>query len=169
MAASYRLPVGGDNDYYRGVNMKAWLDKHVVPCLAGTPEAKLHSFLHQGDPPSDVLVFVQAETPDLWPELVRRLLEDGFVFDFTREATLVRVGAQVISIFGGDGTPFFNAETAMVRLYRKVDDVNLMLEVGGRFAASGIASEQVKRFYGLFPDTDPSALVAKYRPSFGAA
>lgn len=172
-------------------SLKAFLDRHVVPLLAGPPAAELYSELHRGDPPEEVCVWLRAKDPLTWPALARRLLETpGWSFDYLREHALVQVNGQTCTIFGGDGSPFFNkAGMAMVRLYRKVEPeeepktkgkrtrggscahenpIGLIVDVGGKYDNVKEASTAVKAFFGLFDKKNPLEVCSEHRPAFGA-
>src|SRR5258708_6611864 len=105
-------------------NLKAWLDQHVVPFLAGEPPLELHALTENwppgADAPAAVLVWALSKTPESWAPAVRRVLElPGFSFDFLRAPHAVQVSPdQRITIFGGDGAPFIGKNgMAMARLY----------------------------------------------------
>jgi hypothetical protein len=157
--------------------MKEWLDKHVVPFLSAPPPhptLTIHSFIWRGSPPEEVLVWLLADpaSPTDWQIAVRRLLEkNGFSFDYTREGTAVNLNGTLVSIFGGDGAPFFNkAGTAMCRLFRRErDGTNLILDVGCRYGNVMAAKEAVKGFFGQFDGENPVELCARFAPKFGAA
>lgn len=158
--------------------LKPWLDQHVIPLLAGPPPAIFHAELHQGASPGGptaIMVFLRAAEPSEWPALAKRLLESGFAFDYLREHAVVRVGEQLATVFGGDGTPFFNKEgMAMVRLFKKVDDRVLLLDVGGKYENVNAAKDGVKAFFALFDQGGAAAgamnaleVCRKFRPAFG--
>ena len=158
-------------------DLKAWLDKHVVPLLSGEPPLELHSVLQNSAPgaqaPDAVLVWALSKTGDAWAPALRRVLErPGFSFDFLRAPQAVQVSPdQRIVIFGGDGAPFIGKNgMAMARLYRGCDDgISLILEVGYRFPRSEDAAQAVRAFFALFDKVEPAELLARYRPLFGAA
>jgi len=153
-------------------DIKKWLDQHVVPLLAGEPQALIHSELHRGDPPEEVLVFLQAKEPGTWPLLAKRILEtSGFSFDYLREQAMVRVGDSIVNIFGGDGAPFFNKNgMALARFYKAIPEgdrhIGLILDVGGKYETPGLAADAVKHFFSLF-EISPLQVCADHRPTFG--
>jgi hypothetical protein len=154
--------------------LKAWLDAHVVPLLLGPPPVTIHSFIWRGSPPEEVMVWLLArpEDPLDWQLAVRRLLEtEGFSFDYTREAMAVNVNGVMVSVFGGDGAPFFNKEgMAMCRLFRhEKDGTNLILDVGWHGGSVMLAKEAVKGFFLQFEGVNPVELCAKFAPRFGQA
>lgn len=120
-------------------DMKKWLDFNVVPLIKEKP-LKIHSFIWNGNPPKEVLVWLKTELkvckrchnpeasppvrgvecagpscnyqpdPMDWGNAVKELLEAGFRFDYTREQILVTLGSGMVKAFGGDGSPLFNQE-----------------------------------------------------------
>jgi len=120
-------------------DMKKWLDFNVVPLIKEKP-LKIHSFIWNGNPAKEVLVWLKTELkvckrcknpeasppvmgldcqtagcdyqpdPMDWGNAVKELLEDGFKFDYTREQVLITLGAGMVKAFGGDGSPLFNPE-----------------------------------------------------------
>lgn len=162
---------------------KKWLDTHCVPLL-GTGEDKLsiYSALWNGDPPSEVLVFLLAPEAHAssWGLHVKRLLDDGWRFDFLREQALVKSDTGLIPIFGGDGAPLFGKDgMASVRLFRRIVDerdevtgsrsgVSLILQVGAKFPSGIDAAAAVKGFFALF-DQNALAVCQSFAAPFGAA
>lgn len=156
----------------------------------------MHSFIWNGTPPREVLVWLhtglspdpeEADLEDLvhrestghapsfdaaaWPHAVKKLLEDhGFRFDFLREQLLVTLEGGPISIFGGDGSPLYNDKgMASVRLFRKEDDgVGLILQVGCQYPSGPEAAAATKAFYDLFEES-PLELTQKLGTVFGQA
>ena len=157
---------GGDS-----FSMKAWLDSHVIPLLKDTGLKIYHPFWN-GVPPKEVLVILIAEPepPDAWPKAAKKLLEDGFRFDFLREQQVIALEGGIFKAFGGDGAPLFNAEgTASVRLFRKADDgKGLILQIGCRYADGVSAAAATKAFYALF-DESPLTVCQTYGATFGQA
>jgi hypothetical protein len=120
-------------------DMKKWLDFNVVPLIKEKP-LKIHSFIWNGNPPKEVLVWLKTEAkvcsrchlpeavppvrgidcahtgcnyqpaPAAWGQALKELVELGFRFDFTREQQLITLGTGVVKAFGGDGSPLFNPE-----------------------------------------------------------
>jgi hypothetical protein len=169
---------------------KKWMDANVVPLLKEN-NLKIHSFIWNGNPPKEVLVWLhvthpsmmecQVETtspePTAWAETVKRMLEAGWRFDFTREQVLVVVDGQNIKAFGGDGAPLFSPEgKASVRLFKKTEDgVGLVAQVACTFwetpdheSPGKFAAAAVKGFFALFDTTNPMEVCAKYAVPFGA-
>lgn len=167
--------------------MKKWLDENVVPLTKRQPQSSIYSFIWNGNPPKEILVWLLVEneptdekpfSPAAWPELVRRLLvDDGFRFDLLREQQMVQLENGLVPIFGGDGAPLFGKEgMASSRLFRKTDDgISLILQVGCKYPPSGEmtggqhASAAVKGFFSLFGDEDPLTVCSKYGAVFGQA
>lgn len=157
-------------------DLKRWLDGNVVPLLGGEPALELHSVLtnRSTDPgrPDVVLAWALSKTGTDWAPTLKRLLDgDGFSFDFTRAPQLVTVApGKTLTLFGGDGMPFVGKNgMAMARLYRRCDDgVDLILEIGHRFEKGQAAIAAVRAFFEQFAE-DPTALLAKHSPPFGAA
>lgn len=169
---------------------KEWLDEHVVPLLKET-HLLIHAFIWNGNPPKEVLVWLRISPagddtipegteldPLRWASTVKKLLEDGWHFDFTREQQLVMVDGQSIKAFGGDGAPLFSKDgMASVRLFRKTSDgVGLIIQIGCMFwkcaehASPGVmAAAAVKGFFELFDTDNPMEVCAKYAVPFGQA
>lgn len=156
-------------------DMKGWLDGHVVPLTQLQPESKIYSFIWNGNPPKEILVWLLAN--DSWPELGKRLiLEDGFRFDYLREQQMVQIENGMVPVFGGDGAPLFSEDgMASMRLFRKEDDETLLiLQLGYKYPAqpgrkpSLVASDGVKAFFELF-DESPLTVCSKYGAVFGQA
>ena len=166
---------------------KKWLDSHVVPLIEDN-DLRIHSFIWNGNPPEDILVWLRIFPaggdddpkeieldPMRWAVAVKELLEQGWRFDFTREQQLVNLTGGVIKAFGGDGAPVFNKEgMASVRLFHKQDDgIGLILQIGCQFwSVEGLtagmhAAAAVKGFFGLFDTENPLEVCAKYGASFG--
>jgi hypothetical protein len=164
--------------------MKKWLDTHVVPLTKQEPRTFIYSFIWNGTPAKQIMVWLMTGQPpeegkalqkvfdpQAWPLAAKRLLqEEGFFFDFTRETQLVRMQDQsVIQIFGGDGAPLYNPEgTAALRLFKKVDNIELILQVGCKYPDGKEAGAATKGFYAMF-DESPMEVVAKYTSPWGAA
>lgn len=165
-------------------NLKQWLDDHVVPVAKADPKIPLtiHASMHNGSPPKEILVFLLAghEDPEFdethWPQAVKRLLEAGFKFDFTREVQLIPINGAMVPIFGGDGTPLISPTgMASVRLFRKFEDgVGLVLQVGCQYKPAGDhsaghrAAAGVKTFFALF-EKDPVTVCQTFSAPFGQA
>ena len=193
--------------------MKNWLDKEVVPFLAGPPTLRIYHPFWNGMPPKDVLVVLMAGDeskdnctrchqpkgqphrgidcasdgciygekdfdPTAWPAAAKRLLaNDGFRFDFTREAIAITHDGGIFNAFGGDGAPVFSPDgMASVRLFKKTDGIGLIAQVGCLFwktdehASSGImAAAAVKGFFEQFDTENPMEVCAKYAVPFGQA
>lgn len=142
--------------------MKEWLDRNVVPLLSD--DLKIYSFVWNGDPPKQILVWLVASScalartgdderaaspefsPTQWPRATHRLIvEHDFRFDYTREQQMVRLESGLIPIFGCDGAPLFGKEgTAAVRLFRRMNDgVDLILQVGCTYPPVGDGSKKL--------------------------
>lgn len=107
--------------------------------------------------------------PAAWPVAIKRLLDAGLRFDFTREPQTVPHDGGLIVIFGGDGAPLIGeAGMVSVRLWIKVGTVGLILQVGCKYSGALDAAAAVKAFFGLFDD-QPVQVVAKFAAQFGAA
>jgi|SRR5690606_1698569 len=164
-------------------DQKAWLDANVVNAgvLGEGQRLQLYSVLWNGSPPKEVLVFLRAGKPvegeegalagdETWALHVKRLLEAGFRFDFLREAVAVRVGNQIVPIFGGDGAPIFSKNGMVsVRLIRKCDDGRLLiLQIGAKFSDGIEAAAAVKAFFGQFGE-NALQICHTYAAPFGLA
>jgi len=209
-----------------GFEMKKWLDENVVELLHN--ELKIYSFIWNGDPPKEILVWLIAEKrvgppekldpkcrrcgiprsrpekiidcaqpgcdftpeavevigdemraalaapaefdPALWPTVVKRLLDDGFRFDFLREQQMVQLEDGLVPVFGGDGAPLFAKDgMASVRLFRKMDDgISLILQVGAKYPDGLGAAAGVKSFFGQF-DTNALEVCSSFAAPFGQA
>ncbi|TAL42863.1 MAG: hypothetical protein EPN91_07490 [Salinibacterium sp.] len=153
-------------------DIKAWLDQHVAieEVLGVLDPLVVHAPLWHGNPPAEVLVFLLASECGTWGPHIQRLLGDGWRFDFLRDVAAVVVDGRRITIFGGDGAPFFDvAGMSSVRLWKKVEDgVNLILQIGARWPDGIAAAAGVKGFFGLF-DEGALEMVAKYTATFGSA
>ena len=170
---------------------KEWLDNNVVPLLKEN-SLKIHSFIWNGNPPKDVLVWMRVTHPSMmrcemettypepsaWGETVKKMLEAGWHFDFTREQQLVVVNGQNIKAFGGDGAPLFSKDgMASVRLFKKTEDgVGLILQVGCQFwdcdehaSPGAMAAAAVKGCFAQFDTDNPMEVCAKYAVPFGQA
>jgi hypothetical protein len=168
-------------------DMKRWLDTNVVPLTQRSPQSRIYSFIWNGNPPKEILVWLLAGdepvddvpfNPHAWPELVKRLIvEDDFRFDYLREQQMVQLENGLVPVFGGDGAPLISKEgMASARLFRKMDDgIALILQVGcqyppeGEMSAGQHASAAVKTFFGLFEDENPLTVCSKYGALFGQA
>jgi len=179
-------------------DMKKWLDGNVVPLTQREPKSKIYSFIWNGNPPREILVWLLAGHPSAgddsegtsaseeekpfnpldWPNLVKRLLvEDDFRFDYLREQQMVKIETGMIPVFGGDGAPLFGKDgMASSRLFKVMDDgIRLILQVGCKYPGeSGMnpgqhASAAVKGFFGLFDDENPLTVCQKYAAVFGQA
>ena len=164
--------------------MKTWLDKHVVPLTKQEPKTFIYSFIWNGTPPKQIMVWLMTGQPpeekkemaaifdhSAWPMAAKRLLEnDQFYFDFTRETQMVRMqDGQVIQIFGGDGAPLYNpGGTAALRLFRKVEDIELIVQVGCKYPDGKSAAAATKGFYAMFEES-PMEVIVKYTSPWGAA
>lgn len=145
---------------------KEWLDANVVPLLGGL---KIYSFLWNGTPPSEYLVWLNAEDhSQSWGPEVKRLLDLGFRFDFTRDVVAVEVDGNKMTLFGGDGTPFVAKDGRVsVRLFRKEENIGLILQVSClRHAAE--APTAIREFFALF-DTNPIEVCSQYASPWGQA
>jgi len=155
---------------------KTWLDNHVVHLLHQEPPASIYTVFWNGAPPKEVLVFLlagqgPATVPDdAWPRLLKRLLDDGFRFDYLREIQLVQLEGKQVPLFGGDGAPLFDKSgAASARVFKKLEDgTNLILHVGHRYPAGVDAALAVKAFFGLW-DTNPIDVCASMSAPFGQA
>lgn len=167
--------------------MKKWLDTNVVPLAEKQPTSRIYSFIWNGNPPKEILVWLVVEreptddkpfNPAAWPELVRRLIvDDDYRFDYLREQQMVQLEGGLVPVFGGDGAPLFGKEgMASARLFRKQDDgISLILQVGCQYPPSGSmpagqhASAAVKDFFSLFEGENPLTVCSKYGAVFGQA
>jgi hypothetical protein len=173
-------------------DLKRWLDDHVVPLTKRAIPLNIYSFIWNGDPPKEMLVWVHAGTspasasaegeasfsesdvdfdPHAWPRAVKQLIEeDNFRFDFLREQIMVALPEGTISVFGGDGAPLFNKHgMASARLFRKEEDgVGLILQVGCQYPSGEEAAAATKSFYGQFEES-PLELCQKFGTVFGQA
>lgn len=143
--------------------MKEWLDEHVVPLTQVSPPLRIYSFIWNGTPPKEILVWLLAglpaapelepdePVPDIlnaglpesgddfdetaWACAAKRIIDAGFRFDLTREQQMVQVESGLIPVFGGDGAPLFGkAGLASLRLVRTLDDgITLILQVACQF------------------------------------
>lgn len=161
----------------KAFDLKAWLDENVSPILRAEPELELHSVIQNRAPararPDAVLVWLLVKTGPSWSPTLKRLLDrSGLYFDFLREVQLVPTpDGRSLPIFGGDGMPFIGSSgMAMARLYHRASDgVDLIIEIGHHFPNAKEASAAVKSFFTLFEGVNPTDLLAKYSPPFGAA
>lgn len=145
-------------------DMKAWLDQHVVPLLEGL---KIYHPFWNGVPPKEVLVILLAQQD--WPQQVKRLLDAGFRFDFLREQQLIAMEGGTFHAFGGDGAPLFNQDgTASVRLFKRVEGIGLILQVGCQYGRADRAAAATKEFYGLFEES-PLTVCQTFGVAFGDA
>lgn len=165
----------------RAFDRKSWLDTHVVPLLHQEPPASIYTVFWNGAPPTEVLVFLLADTQvpasapdtppaDPWPRLVKRLLESGFRFDYLREIQLVQLEGKQVPLFGGDGAPLFDKSgAASARLFKKLEDgTNLILHIGHIYPTGLDAAVAVKSFFGLW-DANPVDVCAQFSAPFGQA
>lgn len=168
-------------------DMKKWLDENVVPLTTQQPQSKIYSFIWNGNPPKEILVWLLAESepteekpfaPGAWGALVHRLItQDGFRFDFLREQQMVQLEGGMVPVFGGDGAPLFGKDgMASARLFKKNEEgICLLLQVGCKYPSTSElspgqhASAAVKGFFGLFGDEDPLTVCSKYGAVFGQA
>jgi hypothetical protein len=155
-------------------DLKRWIDAHVLPILEPDPRLQLHSVLQNRPPgalaPVAVAVWTLSAAPDGWAPAVKRVLElPGFSFDFLRAPQLVTgPGQEPITLFGGDGAPFFNRSGgAMARLFRRCGDIDLILEIGHRFPSAEAAAAAVKSFFHQFADENPFDVIKRNQPPFG--
>lgn len=149
---------------------KEWLDKNVVPLLKGTA-LSIYSFLWNGSPPSEYLVWLNSpEKSPLWGRDTKKLIvEDGFRFDYVREPQAVALDGGKITIFGGDGTPFIDEKGMVsVRLFKKMEDgKNLILQVSCLLAPAE-SGATIRGFYELF-DMNPVEVTSTYGTQWGQA
>ena len=168
-------------------DMKKWLDTNVVPLAQQQPQSQIYSFIWNGNPPKEILVWLTVESEPTeekpfaagaWPELVRRLIkDDDFRFDYLREQQMVQLEGGLVPVFGGDGAPLFAKDgMSSSRLFKKMDDgICLILQVGCKYppkdemSPGQHASSAVKGFFGLFGDEDPLTVCSKYGAVFGQA
>lgn len=175
-------------------DMKKWLDTHVVPLTQQHAPSHIHSFVWNGAPPKEILVWLLAGkpteasgieeevpfNPDDWPTLVHGLIEkDGFRFDHLREATRVPVMGQLVPIFGSDGAPLLSRDgMASVRLAKRQDDgINLILQVGSHYPGdpehdiepAAAAAQGIKALFAKFDGVEPLEVCRKFGAVFGAA
>lgn len=162
--------------------LKPWLDAHVIPLLKGPPPVSFHSVLERQVVPEEgeepdilrriVLVWLLV-TPAAWPAACQRLLEgEGFRFDFIRESEHgpSTPGQRPLLLFGGDGTPYANPEgMTMVRLWKRIDTVDLLLEVGAKHANGQQVADAFKAFFAQFQPLTVAEVYAKFKPPFGGA
>lgn len=166
---------------------KRWLDDNVVPLLEPN-KLTIYSFLWNGNPPEDVLVWLRSTCsvdlesgldfdPLAWGESVKSLLDQGWRFDYQRDQLAVQVDGQIIKAFGSDGAPLLNQDgMASTRLFQKTDGgVNLILQIGCKFPpgdniSAGVhAAAAIKGFFTLFEEENALQVCAKYGAVFGAA
>lgn len=180
----------------RRFELKSWLDQHVIPLTRIEPPLSIYSFLWNGNPPTEVLVWLRAGSVDddeeelgdlvhrentghapppfdgsLWPSALRALLtEHGFRFDFLREEIAVALEGSMIKLFGSDGAPLYNKlGMASARLFKKMPDgVGLILQVGCQYPDGLQAAAATKQFYQSF-DESPLELTKKFGTVFGQA
>lgn len=106
---------------------------------------------------------------ELWGAHVQRLLLSGFRFDFLREQMFVKTDGGIVPIFGGDGAPIFGKNGMVsVRLWKKVDGIQLIVQVGAHVPNGLDAAAAVKAFFSRFEE-DPMKVCATYAAPFGAA
>jgi hypothetical protein len=149
---------------------KTWLDAQVLPVLGSDDKLQIHSVLWNGSPPAEVLVFLLAPSSPTWGTHLKRLLDDGWRFDFLREAQVIKADAGLIHVFGGDGAPLFG-KNGMVsaRLYKKLEDgIGLILQVGHQHESGVDAAQAVKTFFGQF-DQNALQVCASFAAPFGQA
>ena len=151
-------------------DQKAWLDANVLPVLGTDDRLAIYSALWNGAPPTEVLVFLLAHAAPAWGPHVKRLLEDGWRFDFLREAQVVKSEGGLIHVFGGDGAPLFGTNCMVsVRLFRKLEDgIGLILQIGCRHDNGTTAAQTIKDFFGQF-DQDAMQVCSSFSAPFGAA
>ncbi|KKM01177.1 hypothetical protein LCGC14_1797060 [marine sediment metagenome] len=157
------------------MDMKLWLDGNVVPLIASEekfPPLTIHSEIHS--PPVDfdlICVYLHAEKGS-WPHHVRRLLtEHSFHWDYMRDLNKIVVGNETRIIFGGDGSPFLH-DNGMVscRLFKKLESIGFILEVGCIHATTLLAQADVRALYDEFKEKDEMNLqdvAVKFKPPFG--
>jgi len=161
-------------------DMKKWLDENIVPLTHKTPKTFIYSWLWNGNPPKEILVWLmvgpkegeeeQLDNKD-WAGAAKRMLEEeDFYFDFTREAQLVRLeSGKVVNIFGGDGAPLFNPEgAAALRLFKKVGDIQLIIQLGCKFPDGKVAAAATKGFYESF-DKPALEVISEFTSPWGMA
>jgi len=148
-------------------DIKKWLDDFVVPLLQN---ASIHSFIWNGSPPHQILAWLLCDPPSHWPQFTKHLIDHGFRFDLLREPQKVNLQGASLVIFGGDGAPFISPSSlASVRLFSRVDDRELILEVGAKFDDHKLAVAAVKALFDSFADLSPLEVCAKFAAPFGAA
>ena len=163
---------------------KSWLDQNVVPLLtpplfepgdneASIPQLTIHSEIHSPPERFD-LICVWLTAPTHWEKHVRRILkEHNFQWDYMRELQKVVVGGDERIVFGGDGMPFVgNNGMASARLFKKVGDVGLILEIGQKFDSALLAQTAIKSLFTDFQSLDGldvQGAAKEYTPAFGEA
>jgi hypothetical protein len=155
-------------------DIKLWLDTNVIPLL-GT-ELLLHAVACDKSPtasvPETVLCWTLVQAATDWAPVVERLLKhSGFRFDYLRDVQLLPAGpSQTVQIFGGSGSPFLRADGMLItRLYRRQEDIALLVEVGHKFESGAAAIAAVKDFFARFDGAEPAAVLEQIGAPFGAA
>lgn len=161
------------------MSIKPWLDKHVVPLLRSTlapnsqaTQLRIHSEIHSPPEQFDLIcVYLLAEI-GTWAHHVYRLLkENGFKWDYMRDLNKIEAGGETRIIFGGDGS-FFIHDNGMIscRLFTKIDDIGLILEIGCQHGNPLLAKKDSTDLYNLFKEQDGldwQEVMVQYAPPFG--
>lgn len=160
----------------KNMDMKPWLDQHVVPLLKAPqeelPPLTVHSEIHSPPDDPDLIVVYLFAQKDTWPRHVKRLLlKEEFYWDFMREFQPAQINGESRVLFGGDGSPFLH-DNGMVsaRIFTRIEGAGVILEVACDHSSKLFAQDDVKTLYRLFEEEDKlnfHDVMVKFTPPFG--
>ena len=157
--------------------IKKWLDTHIVPLITEKP-LSIHSFLWRDADERDthkgrivhVWLLADPEVPFSWGlQCSRLILEEGWCFDYLRDAELAQVNGQQVQMFGGNGAPMFGpSHMVSTRLFKELGGDHCILQVGLQLDKPERCADATKFFYSELGD-NPLEAVQKYSAKWGAA
>lgn len=161
-----------------------WVVEHIInPGLLGhlaitnetkerdelVPVLRIQHLMTRGPAHAPTELYIAVECGDGLAEHVHRLLTtQGMKFDYYRDLAHVAVDGKRMILFGSDGAPFIRDDaTVLVRFFKKVDDKNLILDIGKRHKRALEAQGAIKTVFSKFDGLDPVQVLKQFQPAFG--